>query len=45
MSETMQTIVAASVVLGAVTYLFLRSRKKAGCGKGGDCGCVPRKPL
>jgi len=41
MSETIQTIIAAGIVLAAVLYLVLRGRKKAGCGKG--CGCDPKK--
>ena len=39
MSELTQQILVAAVILSAVLYLILRSRKKkAGCGKG-DCGC------
>jgi hypothetical protein len=45
MTEFAQTITVASIVLGAIVYLVLRARKKSACGKGGDCGCTPRKPL
>jgi hypothetical protein len=45
MNDLAQTIAAAAIVLGAVVYLVWRARRKSACGKGGDCGCTPRKPL
>ena len=44
MSELAQQLIVGAVVLAAVLYLVLRSRKK-GCSKG-DCGCdVKKRPL
>ena len=42
MNDTIQQILVAAAVLGAVLYLALRGRGKKGC-KGG-CGCATSKP-
>ena len=42
MNETLQQVLVALAVLGAVLYLVLRGRTKKGCGKG-DCGCGTKK--
>jgi hypothetical protein len=43
MSDTLQQILVAAAVLGAVAYLALRARSKKG-GKSG-CGCGKKDPL
>ena len=43
MSETLQQILVAVAVLGALLYLVLRGRKKKNCGSG--CGCGKKEPL
>ena len=43
MSATIQQILVAAAVLGALLYLVLRSRKKKGCDSG--CGCGKKEPL
>ncbi len=41
MNETIQQILVAAAVIGAVIYLLLRGRGKGGA-KGG-CGCATKK--
>lgn len=43
MNATLQQILVAAAVLGALLYLVLRARKKKGCGSG--CGCGKKEPL
>ncbi len=43
MSTTVQQILVAIAVLGALLYLVLRARKKKGCDSG--CGCAKKEPL
>ena len=43
MNETVQQILVAAAVLGAVAYLALRARSKKS-GKG-SCGCGKKDPL
>ncbi len=43
MNETVQQVLVAAAILGAVLYLLLRGRGKK-TGKSG-CGCATKKPL
>ena len=43
MNTTVQQILVAAAVLGALLYLVLRMRKKKGCDSG--CGCAKKEPL
>ena len=43
MNPTLQQILVAAAVIGALLYLVLRGRKKKGCDSG--CGCAKKEPL
>ena len=43
MNETVQQILVAVSIVGALLYLVLRSRKKKNCDSG--CGCGKKEPL
>ena len=45
MSATVQQILVAAAVIGALLYLVLRARKKKNCNDDGGCGCGTKRPL
>ncbi len=45
MNTTLQQILVAAAVLGALLYLVRRMRKKKGCQSDGGCGCGKKEPL
>jgi hypothetical protein len=45
MSATVQQILVAAAVVGALLYLVLRGRKKKNCSSDGGCGCGKKQPL